>query len=385
MRRASTTFLLLAGTFIAAGCRNAPTAAPSVTSSTTPTSTATAIASATSAPPALPPPPSPEAVHRGDQLAGRAESCFADPRCSMSEATRLYLEADDAGASNVSCFRIYYGAGVPADPARARACFERVVAAERDFAGSSPSLPRIFLGLMLLDAQGGPRDRARGEKLFADCHLGNDSGVGVAAREREKSGAQKPIDFCEDIGGTTLDTNACAEVSRDRAVVAAYRATKEIVARLALDDEGLALWKKADTAWDRFTFDDARYAGDAYRDGSMRVAQETWISGARAGERIEVIRALLDDTAARKDAAREVKQAEAKARAASRDAQNKELLVAAQKAWVAYRAAELAFVRRALAKPHGGEAPAARALEAELDTRRAKALQESVKAIKGIE
>jgi hypothetical protein len=345
-----------------------------------PSRTQAAIPSATAAPP--PRPVSPESVDRGDALADRAERCFADPRCSLAEATRLYLAADDAGAARVSCFRFYHGKGVPADAARARTCFERAVSRERGWEGSSPSIERVFLGLMLLDGQGGPRDRARGEGLFAKCYLGHDSGVGVAAEARERSGAPKPIDFCEDLGGTTQDTNQCAELQREEANVDAWIAAKEIAAELALDDTGLALFHQAGVAWNDFARDEAKYVGDAYRGGSERIAQESWRGASLTRERVEVLRALLEPRSVPEPAAGGIDRAEARASAAARDADNRRLLGVASASWRGYVLAELAFVQHAFARRGGGEA-AVRALRAELARRRIVALDGAVRALRG--
>jgi uncharacterized protein YecT (DUF1311 family) len=374
--------LLLVWACPPAGRRDAPAARSSTEAATAATAipTAAATLSAIAAPP---PPVSPESVLRGDDLAVRAERCLADPRCSAAEAARLYQWADDAGATKVSCFRFYHGSGVPADAARARACFERAVGRERGWEGSSPSLDRVFLGLMLLDGQGGPRDRARGEALFTDCYLGNDSGVGIAAEARERSGSAKPIDFCEDLGGTTLDTNACAQLQGEEADVNARLAAKEIAAALAIDDAGLALLRKADGAWGAFAADEATYVGDAYRGGSMRIAQESWLVASLARERVEVLRALLAPKPAPRVDDREIARAEARAGAEARDADNRRLLGVANASWRAYRAAEVAFVRHAFARKHGGEAEAARALGAELAQRRVAALDAAVRTLRG--
>ena len=256
---------------------------------------------------------------------------------------------------------------------------------EKDFAGSSPSLERIFLGLMLLDAQGGPRDRERGQALFADCYLGNDSGVSAAAEEREKSGATKPIDFCADLGGTTLDTNACAEVQHDRAIVDAQEAVKEIFAAArarrrgprALEQGGARLGRllvRRRALRGRRLYRGGQHApraGDLDRRGATRASAPR--CSARCSSR----------SRRSKEADAELKRAEASARAAARDADNRKLLAAAEVEWQAYRAAEIAFVRRAYVKRYGSETDAARAIDVELARRRVASLQSTMKTMRG--
>jgi len=369
--------LLLAG-----ACRRAPPPPPSIapdpSASDAPPSTAGAVANA-----APPREVSPEEAKRGDALAKQSDRCLRDLGCSAAEAARLYLAADDAGAAEVSCFRFYYGILVPADARRARACFERAVRREGACGDQSPTLDRLFLELMLLDGQGGPRDGPRGDALVAGCLWGGDSGVTAAVTQHAAGDSGAPLDFCADIGGSTLDMNGCAAIEETRAAVAAARDEKALVAELALDEAGLALWKRADAAFSTFAIDEMKYAGDVYRDGFVRVMQETYIQASHERDRVEVLRALLDHAPPPEGSAEELRQAEARAHAEPRDADNRKLLARAQASWKAYRAAELAFARRALGARYGGEAAVTRALDAELDHRRARALLDEVKARRG--
>jgi uncharacterized protein YecT (DUF1311 family) len=281
----------------------------------------------------------------------------------------------------MTCFRAYYGAGEPADFERARGCFERVVAREAPCGGGSPSLARIFLGLMRYDAQGGPRDNAGAQPLFVGCF--GDSGVAVAAREREKTGNKKPIDFCEDIGGTTRDMEACGAVQRDREDVEVQSAHQDVVRKLSPDDASLELWKKADTAFAAFIQADAEYASDAYRGGSMRSMQAASILAWRTKERALMLRALLNVKADRPDIEAPLKKIRTQAQLAAKDAENKELFVKAEAAFATYEAAEMAFVERAFAKLYGAEPKARRAAQAELGKRRIAALDAAIKALQG--
>ena len=374
--------VLVGALLLAGACRRAPPPPPSIapdpSASDAPPSTAGAVANA-----APPREVSPEEAKRGDALAKQSDRCLRDLGCSAAEAARLYLAADDAGAAEVSCFRFYYGILVPADARRARACFERAVRREGACGDQSPTLDRLFLELMLLDGQGGPRDGPRGDALVAGCLWGGDSGVTAAVTQHAAGDSGAPLDFCADIGGSTLDMNGCAAIEETRAAVAAARDEKALVAELALDEAGLALWKRADAAFSTFAIDEMKYAGDVYRDGFVRVMQETYIQASHERDRVEVLRALLDHAPPPEGSAEELRQAEARAHAEPRDADNRKLLARAQASWKAYRAAELAFARRALGARYGGEAAVTRALDAELDHRRARALLDEVKARRG--
>src|SRR5690349_7253304 len=85
----------------------------------------------------------------GVSLAEKAEACWASSTCSLEEAARLFQQADDAGAIPMNCFSFYYAMGVPADPKRARACFERHVQQEKGCGHQSPMFERIYLAAML--------------------------------------------------------------------------------------------------------------------------------------------------------------------------------------------------------------------------------------------
>ena len=152
---------------------------------------------------------------------------------------------------------------------------------------------------------------------------------------------------------------------------------------LALDAASLALWEKARRAWDVFAATDASYAGDAYRGGSMRLAQEHWITAARDRERVEVLRALLTPAPPPAKAEADLARMEHRALAEARDADDRKLAEDAQAAWKAYRTAELALVRRAYGSRYGGAEAAARAASAELARRRAQGLGGVLKAMHG--
>ncbi|MFT3768560.1 MAG: lysozyme inhibitor LprI family protein [Minicystis sp.] len=367
---------LLLALCVASACQRSPAPSPPPDAGEPPLPpVAIAPSSVASAPPSAAPPPAPLPPDEARRRAKRATDCLQDPRCRLEEAVRLHTEAVDAGAIHAGCFDFYYGIVVPADAARARACFERKVAAEKPCNGASPSIERTFLGLMLLDAQGGPRERERGKALFADC-LTEGALVIAAAAQREQSGQAKPIDFCADVSGTTLEQNDCAMIADDRADFEAQKAAKEVFATLGVDDAGYKLWSQAQRAWERFTASDAAYARDQWRGGTGAPVVYNLTLVAHTRERPEALRALLTPSPD-PDAPREVEKAlrSAEASAGKRgDAANRKLLAEAQGDWLAYRTAEVAFVSRAFAARYGGADAAANAALVALTRRRADAL-----------
>src|SRR5262249_40875745 len=153
--------------------------------------------------------------------------------CS-EDANALYRSADDGGAKGLSCFRFYYGLGIARDLPRARACFERAVAGERCPGGSSPDLDRLFLAVMLIDAQGGPANPGGVEPLFAGCSP--DAALRGVLEELPKRSrpdrGREPLDFCRDVGGTTLSMGQCVGVDRDRVAAERVRVDRLLFARL---------------------------------------------------------------------------------------------------------------------------------------------------------
>jgi uncharacterized protein YecT (DUF1311 family) len=315
---------------------------------------------------------------RGNDLAKRAEQCLDDPRCSLEEAARLLLQADAARATDIDCFRHYYGVGVPIDLPRARACFERSVSAEKGHQGSSPSLERLYLGAMLADGQGGPREIERYRGLFVDCF--EDASVTWLRQEADQRAAgadpsPAPLDFCDDIGGTTLSMQRCGSLEVDKAVFEAQKSMKILAPHL--DDEGLALARKAAAAWSTVAAKDADEWSDTYRNGSMRSLIYVGRLAGREHDRAKALRSLFDHAPGQDDPAAAEKELDREYRAAlaTRDAEGKKLLVAAQAAWRAYRTAEVAFYRRALGQQHG-EAAVAKDTTARLTRARIAVLTE---------
>lgn len=344
---------------------NAPPAPPAPSMSSAPLAPPTASApeptSSAGAPPVL-----------GNDLVKRAEKCLEDPLCSLEDAARLLFQADSAGASEMDCFRLYYGIAVPVDLPRARACFERSVGREKGCGDQSPGLHRIYLASMLVDGQGGLRETERGKQILGDCYP--DMSVSIVREEAAKRAVSDPpappLDFCKDIGGTTLSMQGCGMVDSNKAAFEAQKTMKILAPQL--DVEGRALARKAAAAWTTFAEKDADDTSDIYRGGSMRSLIYLTGRTKRERERAEALRSLFEYSPGQDDPAIADKELDRVYRAAlsSRaDDEARKLLAAAQAAWRVYRTAEVAFHRRALGKQHG-ESAVARDIAARLARRR---------------
>jgi uncharacterized protein YecT (DUF1311 family) len=337
----------------------------------------------TSASPESPPTPSASPsvpVSDPDALAKKAEICWEDPLCTLEEAARLYTLAADAGAPQIDCFRFYYGVGVPTDHRRARACFERAVKREGGCDDQSPSLSRIYLAAMGIDAQGGPRAIEQARALVSTCFKDMSvQGLLDAADEREGGSAgAEPIDFCKTIGGTTLSMMGCGQLALNKSTFEGQEAMKAIFPRL--DGDGRRLAQRAAAAWSAFAEKEADRRSDMYRGGSLVPLAYVNRRAGLEGERAAAIRSLFDHTPGQDDLAAADRELEAARRAEAANAQDAEarkLLASAQAAWRAYRKAEVDLYRRALGKQHG-EDVVARDISARLAKQRAAMLREVV-------
>ena len=216
---------------------------------------------------------------------------------------------------------------------------------------------------MYLDAQGGPADLARARDLFTGCF--KDAGVQqileeVKARQAGKPQGTHPLDFCDDIGGTTLDMQACQNVRATRMRSRAAEIEKNALARL--DAQGSALYAKATEAFETFAKSDARRAADEYRGGSL--SRVTF--GQRQNEledgRLAGLGKLFDyqpdathDTRAFAKADRSLNAAYQKA-LKGQDDEGRKILQTAQRAWITYRDAEAALYRYLFASKFGDSA-----------------------------
>jgi uncharacterized protein YecT (DUF1311 family) len=261
---------------------------------------------------------------------------------------------------------------VPVDLPRARACFERSVSRNQSCGDQSPGLDRIYLASMLVDGQGGPRETERGKQLFAGCY--EDISVSGVREEADKRAGSDPpaapLDFCKDVGGTTLSMQGCGMIDSNKAAFEAQKTMKILAPRL--DAEGLALARKAATAWATFAAKDADDTSDLYRGGSLRSLAYMTGQTKRERERAETLRSLFDYSPGQDDpviADKDLDRAYRAALSSRGDDEARKLLAAAQAAWRLYRTAEVALYRRALGKQHG-ESAVVRDITARLTRRR---------------
>lgn len=261
----------------------------------------------------------------------------------------LLLLAQQSPPGAADCFIFYYGE--PKDWTSARRCFEQRVANDL-CAGSSPSLERLYLAVMYLDAQGGPADLARARSLFSGCF--QDSGVQqvldvVKSRESGQRGPGHSLDFCDDIGGTTFDLQACQTVREKRIGRGLTGIEKAVQGRL--DAKGRDLYAKASETWKKFIQSDAKRASDGYRGGSLQsVAYGQRLNDLAEG-RVVTLGKLFDyrpdpshDSAQFAKADRSLNVAYQKA-SRGQDEEARKLLQEAERAWIAYRDAEASFYR----------------------------------------
>jgi uncharacterized protein YecT (DUF1311 family) len=282
-------------------------------------------------------------------LLAHAEKCLTDATCT-EDGEALFKRADDAGAAGISCFRFYHGIGVAQDLPRARACFERQVAAAPACGGSSPDLERVILAAMLIDAQGGPADPARAEALFTGCF--KDAAVSGVLEEIPKRSQPDParatLDFCNDIGGTTYSIGQCHVVDRARVADQRLRVDRALFPRL--DAAGRQLAVKAREAWSVFADKQGALHGDKYRGGSLQsnawASKENELQKKRAEAAAHLFDYKLSAGADPAAAARDLEKAYRES--CNQDADRKKLCATARKAWTAYRDAEIALYVRAL-------------------------------------
>jgi hypothetical protein len=301
-------------------------------------------ASASSPPAASSAPPSASAVAAaGRELLAQARRCVADPQCPPGEAEALYRRADDAGATGVSCFAFYYGIGIAPDLPRARACFDRKARLETACGGAPAGLDRLYLAAMLIDGQGGDADATRARELLVDCFadLGAD-GISQEARRRATQDATRPpLDFCRDIGGTSLTVGECRGIDRDRAAAARRRVERVLGPRL--DAQGKALADRARDLYSAFARLEAEAFSDKHRGGVGRSNAQDAHENAVEQQRLDAL-ARLDDPRVTGDPLEAGRGLHNAYRAASKgDADHQRLYAAAREAWKAYRAAEVAL------------------------------------------
>jgi uncharacterized protein YecT (DUF1311 family) len=217
--------------------------------------------------------------------------------------------------------------------------------------------------------------------LLADCYDDvTKSALLTRASERE-GGAPPPADadFCRDIGGTTLVDQSCRGLALERTKLE-LRAFVEGLLR-GRDAGVTAAARAATQAFAGYVSAEADRASDDYRGGSLRASAVLSIKADRVRDRLDLLRAIASapppskgGAAASKRALADVDAALARARAKAANKEARDGIAASQKAWIAYRDAELAFLRRAFGAAQGEEAVIALGAE-RLAERRAELLR----------
>jgi len=237
-----------------------------------------------------------------------------------------------------------------------RACLARAAATE-PCDGSSPSLARLELAVDLVDGTHGAADIARGRKELATCF---DDVAVQAVREhadaKERDATTPPFASCDDFALTTVATTEClAEHQTDEDAWLRARA-------VPMDAETSRLFAAANAAFGAYAertgeIAYAMYAGGTLRDPAMRSAILQMTRRRHAA--LVAASFTTVDAGAEQAAARDWASARTGATDAMRDP-----LDAAERAWPAYRDAELAYFLRvnggsraailtALARAHG--------------------------------
>lgn len=211
-----------------------------------------------------------------------ASECLGDAACPMEKYAKLVLAAEDARERGVPCFHLLRGTGVPADPERARSCFEREVQEEGSCGGSSPSLARLELALLSSDSR---------DDLFADCFA--DASVGAVGRAPRRKA--DPFICDGELALTTLHMVGCVQLELSELEVRASALDKAMLARFG--DARLASFRAASGALAVHARDMADLVGELYAGGSMQPIQ---IASAEAGilsARLERWQSVLDGKA----------------------------------------------------------------------------------------
>jgi hypothetical protein len=235
-----------------------------------------------------------------------------------------------------ACFRLYYGAGVKRDLARARACFEKEVP-QRTCNEPPFHLDRLYLAVMYLDAQGGAADPGKAGGLLSECF--NDADIAelrrrIAARKSAPPDQAGKLDFCGSLAGTTAAGMSCSVLASLRIDTALDVLEKSVLARL--DPPGRELYRKWKDAGDKFAEAHAQRVRDLRELFRYRVHPRN-----NAAALAEAVRALAE---------RYRQQLERDERAKVRESR-----LRAQEAWIAYRDATPAFYCEAL---KSGDCPA---------------------------
>lgn len=179
----------------------------------------------------------------------------------------------------------------------------------------------------------------------------------VKSRESGKRDPGHSLDFCDDIGGTTFDLQACQTLREKRIGRGLTGVEKAVQGRL--DANGRDLYAKASETWKKFIQSEAKRASDAYRSGSLQsVAYGQRLNDLAEG-RVVTLGKLFDyhpdpshDSAQFTKADRSLNVAYQNV-SKGQDEEARKLLQEAERAWIAYRDAEASFYRHVFGPKFG--------------------------------
>jgi Lysozyme inhibitor LprI len=313
-----------------------------------------------------PPAPSPGAARR-------AEECLANPTCPAADAARLFMAASDANDPAVDCFRFLDGMGTGRDPVRARACFERGAKA-LECAGNSADLATAELAIMRIDGVGGASNVDAARALLAGCFDDvTRSAILEHAAAKERDPRAPSVDFCGDIGGTTITGNECVARAGKNADTKRAIEAKAVVA--ALDDTGRELFAASEKAYGDYAAAMGAFVYEVYVQGTIRGAMSL---GEEQKQKAGRAKELADfrGFVAKGISAKEIEGAQralgaALAKVSTATPAEREALQKTQKTWMAYRDADIALYEHVFGPKQGVDRVHATVLVV-LESRRAK-------------
>jgi uncharacterized protein YecT (DUF1311 family) len=235
------------------------------------------------------------------------------------------------------------------------------------------SLESAELALMRIDGLGGKNDIDGARDLADGCFDDVTRGAildRAAAKERDPK--LRPIDFCKDVGGTTLTANDCEARDRENAETARALHAKEAVQ--GLDDAARALFAKSEQAFSEYVSAVGSFVFEVYKDGSIRESislnAESQLKAQRAKDLAAFPRFVAKDTPPKDVEAAQHARAAAVAAVGTKTPEEKELLAKTEQAWEAYRDAEVALYEAVFGPQQGADRVEA-ALRVRLESRRA--------------
>jgi len=242
-----------------------------------------------------------------------------------------------------ACFRLYYGAGVTPDLARARSCFEKEVP-QRTCHATPFHLDRLYLAVMYLDAQGGAADPGKARALLADCFEDAD----IAGIRQRTAGQAGKLDFCESLAGTTNAGMECSLLASLRIDTTLEALEKSVLARL--DPPGRNLYRKWKVAGDKLAQADAAAVFEFISPGALAPAASNDRGNEIHGQQVRDLRELFryrvhleNNAAALAEAVRTLEERYRQWLERDQRAKVREAAERAQGAWMAYRDATPAF------------------------------------------